>query len=165
MSLALDWLRTKRGEDPMIYIDDVFRYAMARLRNREDAEDIACEVVQSLPNPCNRRELRIYMLGVARRKIADHRRRDPEPPNRLDVDPSHRFDSQSDHAAMVESVLGRLSEDHREVLNLKYIVGLSCAEIGSLLGRKSVAIDSLLQRARAAFGAEWTRVTTEEVEW
>jgi len=74
MSLAFEGLRLRNAEDPMVYLDDFFRYAMARLRIREDAEDVAIEVVQSLPNPCARRELRIYMLGMARRKVADRLR-------------------------------------------------------------------------------------------
>ena len=51
MSLALDWLRTRNGEDPMGYLDTVFRYAMARLNQREEAEDIAIEVVQAYKCP------------------------------------------------------------------------------------------------------------------
>ena len=45
MSLAINWLRTQKGEDPMVYLDDVYRYVAVRLGNREDAEDIAIEVV------------------------------------------------------------------------------------------------------------------------
>ena len=75
MSLAIDWIFTRRGVDPMDFLDDVFRYSYARLGQREEAEDVAIEVVQALPNPCKRRDLRVYMLGMARRKIADRFRR------------------------------------------------------------------------------------------
>lgn len=161
MNLALDWLLPKRGEDPMVFLDDVFRYAYARTRNREEAEDIAIEVVQALPNPCRKDNLRVYMLGMARRKIADHFRRQRTNPIQ-ESDATTRFDSRSDDVALVGDTLARLSDDHREVLTLKYVVGLSSQEIGELTGKNSTAIDSLLQRARGAFSEAWESITSDE---
>jgi RNA polymerase sigma-70 factor, ECF subfamily len=148
----------------MVFLNDVYRYAQARLGHREDAEDIAIEVVQALPNPCHRRDLRIYMIGMARRKIAD-RLRKRRPDHVFEVSKTAtRFDHESDESVLVESVMSRLSTDHREALTLKYVIGLSSAEIGVLMGRPSTAIDSLLQRARDAFAAEWSQISTDEVK-
>jgi RNA polymerase sigma-70 factor, ECF subfamily len=163
MNLALDWIRPKRGEEPMAFLDDVFRYAYARIGSREDAEDIAIEVVQSLPSPCRKENLRVYMLGMARRKIADRTRRRRATVSINELDATTRFDPASDDAALVGHVLARLGDDHREVLTLKYIVGLSSREIADLIGRQPGAIDSLLQRARDAFAEVWTQLTSEEV--
>ncbi|HVT10846.1 MAG TPA: sigma-70 family RNA polymerase sigma factor [Fimbriimonadaceae bacterium] len=163
MSLALDWFRTREGEDPMVYLDDVFRYAMARLGSREDAEDVAIEVVQALPNPCYRRDLRTYMFGVARRKAIDRQRRARPTVAVREEDASARFDGASDHAAMVARAMSDLSEEHREALALKYIAGLTSAEIGRIVGKRPDAVDSLLQRARNAFAQAWTRLTSDEV--
>ena len=162
MSLALDWLRTRKGEDPMVYHTEVFRYAMSRLRNREDAEDVAIEVIQALPNPCSRRDLKVYMLGMARRKVFTRLRRDRPPVEVRDTDSSTRFDDRSDETTMVATVLAELSEEHREALTLKYIAGLSSAEIGRVTGKRSDAVDSMLQRARDAFAQAWTRLTNDE---
>src|SRR5579872_6109523 len=134
MSLALDWMRTRNGEDPMQHLDSVFRYAMARLNDREEAEDIAIEVVQALPNPCYRRDLRLYMVGMARRKVVDQfRRRRPEATVR-EGDSARRFDDKSDDGALIGVVMARLSPDHREALALKYVAGLTSKEIGQVLG-------------------------------
>ncbi len=155
MSLALDWLRREDKEDPMRYLDDVFRYARTRLGDREEAEDVAIEVVQSLPNPCRRGELRSYMVGMARRKIADRlRRRRPFAALR-EGDAVGRFDFASDEAASVEAALARLTAEHRELLTLKYLLGFSSREIGLALGKRADAVDSGLQRARAAFAEIW----------
>ncbi len=162
MNLALDWLRPKRGEEPMAYLDDVFRYAYARTRNREEAVDIAIEVVQSLPSPCRKDNLRVYMLGMARRKIANYARRRRDEPVR-EQDATTRFDPLSDDAALVATTMAALSDDHREVLTLKYVVGLSSQEISSLMDRSAPAIDSLLQRARDSFAQAWTELTSDEV--
>lgn len=162
MNLALDWIRPKRGEEPMAYLDDVFRYAFARTGNREEAEDIAIEVVQALPSPCRKENLRMYMLGMARRKIADYARRRRPQTDLRELDTTTRFDPASDDATLVGHTLGQLSDEHREVLTLKYIVGLSSREIGDLLGKNSPAIDSLLQRARDSFAGIWSQLTSEE---
>src|SRR5579872_7508652 len=134
MDGALDRILMRRGEEPMLHLDSVFRYAMARLNDREEAEDIAIEVVQALPNPCYRRDLRSYMVGMARRKVADRfRRRRPEATVR-EGDSAERFDDKSDDGALIGEVMARLSPDHREALALKYVAGLTSKEIGQVLG-------------------------------
>ena len=155
MSLAHEGTVGRRGEEPMRYLDDVFRYAMARLGDREEAEDVAIETVQALPNPCQRRELRAYMVGVARRKVADRlRRRKPTAPLR-EMDHIATFERDSNEAATVAATLERLTPEHRELLVLKYALEFSSAEIGRALGKRPTAVDSALQRARAAFEAAW----------
>ncbi len=163
MSLAIDWVWLRRGEDPMVYLNDVYRYAMAKLGHREDAEDVAIEVVQALPNPCRRRDLRVYMLGMARRKVADRvrKRRQTEPIRETDL--KGRFDHQADEAAFVTCVMQHLNPEHREVLVLKYVVGMSSAEIGKVLEKRPDAIDSQVQRAREAFERHWSQLSGEEV--
>lgn len=139
----------------MRYLDDVFRYARTRLGDREEAEDVAIEVVQSLPNPCYRRELRAYMVGMARRKIADRLRRRRPMAVLQEADVVGRFDASADQAAQLSRVLAKLSPEHREMLTLKYAFGFSSAEIGLALGKRPDAVDSGLQRARAAFERVW----------
>jgi|SRR5579862_3394621 len=164
MSLALDWLRPRNAEDPMVYYAEVFRYALTRLGNREDAEDIAIEVVQALPNPCFRRDLKIYMLGVARRKSISLLRRSRPAMEIRDHEAAVRFDDRSDQAAMVGQVLGAISLEHRDVLTLKYMAGLTSAEIGKVTGKRADAVDSMLQRARDAFAEAWTLLSGDEVK-
>ena len=163
MSLAVNWPWIQSGEDPAIYLDDVFRYAHSRLRSREDAEDIACEVAQSLPSPCRRRDLRVYMIGMARRKVADRLRRAKDTVEIHERDLVGRFDEASDRTALVELVLAKLTEDQREALTLKYVAGFTSQEVAATLGRNSEAIDSLLQRGRASFAREWNALSSEEV--
>jgi RNA polymerase sigma factor (sigma-70 family) len=163
MSLAMRWPWISVGEQPADYLDDVYRYAKSRLSSREDAEDVACEVVHSLPTRTTRPDLKPYMIGIARRKIVDRLRRSRDIVEILEIDHVHRFDDASDDAAVVERVLSAVAEDQREALVLKYVIGLSSAEIGTVLNRRSDAVDSLLQRGRAAFAAAWTEISSEKV--
>ena len=122
------------------------------------------EVVHALPSKCKRRELRAYMIGIARRKIADRRRSARDAVVVLETDSVGRFDNAADEAALVEHVLGMLTEDQREVLTLRFVIGLSSQETGAVLDRTPEAIDSLVQRGRAAFCREWNALSSEAVK-
>ena len=56
--------------------------------------------------------------------------------------------------ARAEAALARLSEEHREVIVLARIVGLSHAQIAEKLGTTEVATRSLLHRALARLAVE-----------
>ena len=137
--------------DPMLFVDDVYRYALARTNRQEDAEDIAIEVVQQSPKHLKPDELKPYMIGMARRKVADHFRH----ANRSIERPNIPSETQIEAVLDVQRALETMSESHRECLILKYVTGLSSAEIGTQISLSSEAVDSLLQRARKAFAKEW----------
>ena len=97
-----------------------------------------------------------WLLGVARHKLADHYRRRhdrfsipvaelPEP-----VDPADDWDVELDRI-VAESVLAKLSEQHRTVLALRYMDDCSVPECAELIGRTVHATEALLVRARRAF--------------
>ena len=137
--------------DPMLLVDDVYRYALARTGSKEDAEDIAIEVVQQSPKHLTAEELRPYMIGMTRRKVADHFRhvkRSLGPQTESKAFPI-------DEILDVQSALNTMSDNHRECLILKYVTGLSSIEIATQLNLSPEAVDSLLQRARKAFAKEW----------
>ena len=54
----------------------------------------------------------------------------------------------------VTRALGRLPAVHRQVLVLKYLDELSVQQIATQLGRTSVQVQSLLQRARDGLRSE-----------
>lgn len=140
--------------DPMPFMDEVTRYAYFRLGSREDAEDVAAQVhhaalrARTVDNP------RLYLLGIARRKVADNLRRRKgirfAPLSAADRASSSFSDAVHLHRD-VAAVLRSISDDHREVLVLKYVVEMSAEEIATLTGRTPAAVNSLLQRAREAF--------------
>lgn len=54
-----------------------------------------------------------------------------------------------EEVAQLEAALDRLPDEHREVLTLAHLVGLSRAEIGRRIGRSEDAVRQLLRRAKA----------------
>ena len=140
--------------DPMQFVDDVFRYALARTGSKEDAEDIAIEVAQQAPRELTANDLKPYMVGMARRKVADYFR-DPERRVEIGGLPDHTVGPAVDSMIDVQRALDTVSDSHRDCLILKYVNGLSSSEIGTLMEMSPEAVDSLLQRARKAFANQW----------
>jgi RNA polymerase sigma-70 factor (ECF subfamily) len=137
-------------------MDDVLRYAMVRLGNHEDAEDVAARVFDAGHRMPACEDPRLYLLGIARRKVADAlrqrgRRVRGQSLDSLLQEPGHSQELAVDRRTAVAMVLDRLSDDHREALALKYLNDLSVDEIAAVMGRSSAAVNSLLQRAREAF--------------
>lgn len=64
--------------------------------------------------------------------------------------PSVRLRS-TEELGRIESTFDRMSEDHREVVTLSRVVGLSHAEIGERMGRSEEAARQLLHRALSVF--------------
>lgn len=160
--------------DPDPHLDDVLRYAFFRLGSREDAEDVTAQVRHVALKEGRRlaeaEDPRIYLIGIARRKVADVLRRRSRAPQARSLDdptfvpPGGADDLDAIHRrAAIAGVMRRLPDDQREALALKYLVGFSAAEIASLTERTPIAVNSLLQRAREAFAAEAGDQFEEEI--
>lgn len=149
---------------PALYLDEVFRYASRRLERREDAEDVCAETFaaafEQLPRFRGEVEVRLWLLGIARRKVADAlrrhaRRREVAWPDEFETaDPGHnerpaRAALREESRSKMRQLLAQLKDEQREVLLLKYVEELSVEEIALVIGRSKGATNSLLQRARA----------------
>ena len=146
---------------------------------REDSFDLvqsACrEVLRDIPAEGYRDEagFRHWLFLAAERKILDraryHRRqkREAEAPMSLSAAEREmlgrgygRTESPSreaighEEAARLESALQRLGEEHRSVILMARVVGMSHAQIAAALGKSEVAVRSLLHRATARLAVE-----------
>ena len=150
--------------NPMSFLDTIYRYAYSRLGDREEAEDVAIEVVQAVPSPAAKEDLKLYMLGMARRKVVNRMRRNRSASPLFESDSVQSNGRQVEDSVLVGQVLDHLNPDQREALICKYVVGLSIQEISALMERSPEAVESLLQRSKTAFATRWTRATGEEIE-
>ena len=138
---------------------DVLAYLARRGSPVEDAADVYAQVLEvtwrKLPVvPADDREAFAWMLGVARRCLANHRRggaRRPALADRL-RDELPRATTQPDTDATVdaERALATLSADDRELVTLVYWEGLTTAEAAGVLGVSDAAARKRLERARSA---------------
>ena len=144
------------------HLDEVYGYVARRLQRREDAEDVTAETFAAafaaLPKYRGDVEPKLWLFGIARRKIADALRRkqrrpetpwdeSDEPPTPRDDDPAHHF-SRGENARQMRILLAQLQPDQREALLLKYVEELSVEQIAVVMNRSKGAANSLLQRAR-----------------
>lgn len=138
----------------------VLRYAVARLGDRDGAEDVAQEVfvaaveaVDRLRDP-SERGVEAWLLGIARNKIADRirrlqRARRHSPPEVVSVDAGElavdRITSQE-----VREAMQRLSDDQREVIIRRFILDQSLEQVAAATGRPVGAVKSMQHRALAS---------------
>lgn len=134
------------------HLPTVHRYAMARLGNVQEAEDVTAQsfeaALRDLRRYDGRSSLATWLIGIARHKVADHLRRsrttapldaaealpDPAPNRALEL-------------AEVADVLRRLPPERAELLALRFYAGLSVAECAHMMGRSEGAIKMLTLRA------------------
>lgn len=145
------------------HLDAVFRYARRRLPSDEDAEDAASETFAAVFAHFPKRFIiapRAYLLGIARRKVADvlrRRSRRPEIPldelaERAGKAPQTEIE-RAERVQILRELVVALPDAQREALLLFYLDDLPLVEIAAVLRRSPAAVNSLLQRARATIFA------------
>lgn len=142
----------------------VLGYALRRVDDPADAADAVAETfliawrrLRDVPlDP----EARAWLLGVARRVLANQRRgarRQVGLAERLAFElPAlvAALEPPSETDLTVRRALARLSDEDREVLLLAAWDGLTPAEIASVIGARPVTVRSRLHRARRRLRAE-----------
>lgn len=147
------------------YADAIFRYCLARIRNKEDALDITQDVFMRTWRYIARGEridyMKSFLYRVARNALINAS--DKHPVVSLDelvengVDPVSESDTEM-HLAFQEvmDALGKLDEKYRDAVSLKYVSGLSVKEIASILKTSenviSVRIHRGLEQLRTCMG-------------
>ncbi len=161
------------------YGDLVFAFIVHRLDGvRSDAEEIWQETfiaaLRSLSDYRGQSRLSSWLLGIARRKVADYWRRKHADVTRVSTVPPEKLVELMDKGplpdelirqnatrAMVVSALVELPTDYREALIARYADNCSVEEVARRLGRTYKATESLLSRARAALREVLIRIQEE----
>lgn len=139
-------------------LPEVYGFLLARCGNRELAEDLTADAFLSAVTAIRSGAVDAITTGwlivVARRRLVDHWRRLEVEQRRLQLvagaggDVHDQWGEDLD-LGMARTALAGLSPQHRAVLTLKYIDGLSVAEVAHLMDRSVAATEGLLQRARS----------------
>ena len=146
----------------------VFRYLYSHLEQVQDAEDLTEEVFfrawRALPRYRQQGvPFQAYLLRIARNVLIDHYRRDKSSQNQHATpveDLAHLLPDPSvgpmsvgmEHQELVHK-LRNLPEDHRTVLVLRFLNGLTPLETAQVMGRSAGAVRVLQHRALTAFRA------------
>lgn len=143
---------------------EILRYLIVRVRDRDVAEDIAQQVFlkgwQAIPRYEHRgTPFRAWLYRMAHNQMVDHFRTTRPTTDLEGVDIPE--DSEADERLLtaetnelLQGALGRLSDDHRQVLVLRFLMEKSAREIGEIMGRKEVTVRGLQMRALQALRRE-----------
>jgi RNA polymerase sigma-70 factor (ECF subfamily) len=150
-------------------LPEVYGFLLARCGDRALAEDLTADTFMSAVSAVRSATVDTITTGwlivVARRRLVDHWRRQEIEQRRLRLVPAGAGEDLDEpwtddiDRGTAMTVLAELSPQHRAVLTLKYLDGLSVREVAALVGRSVHATEGLLQRARTAL-----RDAYEEVE-
>jgi RNA polymerase sigma-70 factor (ECF subfamily) len=149
----------------------VLGYALRRCNEPADAADVLAETFlvawRRLDDvPAAAADARPWLLGVARRVIANQRRgaaRRSALSRRLGRELEVVAPAREQDAGVVTDALGRLDPADRELLELTSWEGLDPGQIAIALGVPAGTVRSRLSRARARLRSELEQHATEEI--
>jgi RNA polymerase sigma-70 factor (ECF subfamily) len=136
------------------HADEILCYVKSLVQDHHEAEDITQNVFLKLMRVIGKYEPRnvpfsAWIRKVARNVALDHlRARHLTLFEDIQVADDDRRQIGRERGRDLCEALDRLTEEQREVLVLRHIVGLSPAEIAKLLGKKENAIHGLHHRGR-----------------
>ena len=145
------------------YMPRVYRYALARLGNVAEAEDLTEEVFLRMLGAIGSFHWRdvpfsSWLFRIARNQLASHFRRIAQRGGTASEIGEDVIDWRHDLAAVVENQITieevrrateQLPEAQREVIAMRFAVGLSIAETAKALGKREGNIKALQHKAIA----------------
>ncbi|TAJ20169.1 MAG: RNA polymerase sigma factor [Dehalococcoidia bacterium] len=143
---------------------EILRYLTHRTGSPETAEDLTQQVFlkawQAIPRFEQRGvPFKAWLYRMAHNQMVDHFRTHKVTSELGDFDTPDDADQESalltgEMSEALHRALARLSEDHRQVLTLRFLMEKSAREIGEVMGRKEVTIRGLQMRALQALRRE-----------
>ena len=142
------------------YQPEILRYLTHRLRDQDLAEDLTQQVFlkawQAVPRYQQRGvPFKAWLYRMAHNQMIDHFRAHRPTTDLEGIDvPEEPIAEQrlirQELLDCLQEALDRLTEDHRQVLVLRFLMEQSAAEIGTIMDRKEVTVRGLQFRALRA---------------
>ena len=139
---------------------EILRYLVHRVGDPDAAEDLAQQVFLKAWQAIPRYEARgvpfkAWLYRMAHNQMVDHFRTHRQTTDLEGVEIPEEAEAEEAllTAEMSEALtlaLARLSEDHRQVLTLRFLMEKSAREIAEIMGRKEVTVRGLQMRALQA---------------
>jgi RNA polymerase sigma factor (sigma-70 family) len=149
----------RAGFDDLVRHLDPRLVGFARARGADDPEGLADEVLVQMCRGIgdfegNLAQFRAWVFTIARNRIIDERRRAARRVDAVPTEPARLPDASVDvdlpdgeQRERVEALLAGLTDDQREIVVLRVVVGLSVEETAAIVGRRAGAVRALQHRA------------------
>ncbi len=143
------------------YADNVYGYICSIVRDEYEAEDITQHIFAKLMTSLARYEPRVvpfsaWILRVAHNAAIDHVRvRRPVPVEEVrPADTADDGDGGRERFADLRLALAALPAEQRDVIVLRFLVGLTPGEVAERMGRSEDAVHGLQHRGRRRLRSE-----------
>ena len=138
------------------YAPSIYRYLLSRLGNVEEAKDVTSQTFltafEAFPRYQHQGYFSAWLFSIARSKYVDHLRRARRQPGPLDEgvtadlpDPLGQV-IETERVSELKRCIRALPEREQDLLRLRYVAGLSFAEVASLLKKKEDAVKKSIYR-------------------
>jgi RNA polymerase sigma-70 factor, ECF subfamily len=135
------------------FADELLRFAMASLGEREAAEDVVQETMVAAWAGARRfrgeSSARSWLFGICRNQVALELRRRPRRPEPQEPDEDLAAPAPTEARAGLPEALELLDTEQRQLLQLVYVQGLPQQEVADALGIPLGTVKSRLFSARA----------------
>ena len=140
------------------HLDGLFGFAFTLTRNVEEAEDLvqdtALRALKARNVPPNDTAYRVWLYRILRNKFIDQTRKSiPEPYDPQVLSEMQAVDAHAEERQIttltVHQAFEILSDEHRQILSLIDIAGMSYGEAAQVLGIPDGTVMSRVSRARA----------------
>jgi RNA polymerase sigma-70 factor, ECF subfamily len=158
--------RAKQGDPDSIrflylrYADNVYGYVCSIVRDEHEAEDVTQQIFAKLLTALQRYEPRsvpfsAWILRIAHNAAIDHMRaRRAVPCEEVRSPELEDGDLSRERARDLQAALEKLPPEQRDVIVMRFVLGLSPREIADRIGRSEDAVHGLQHRGRITLRRE-----------
>ncbi|MEA2295873.1 MAG: hypothetical protein QOE86_3512 [Solirubrobacteraceae bacterium] len=144
------------------YADNVYGYVCSIVRDEHEAEDVTQQIFAKLMTALQRYEPRsvpfsAWILRIAHNAAIDHMRaRRAVPCEEVRSPDLEDIDLSRERSRDLKSALSKLPPEQRDVIVMRFVLGLSPKEIAERIGRSEDAVHGLQHRGRTTLRRELT---------
>jgi RNA polymerase sigma-70 factor, ECF subfamily len=138
------------------YAPPIYRYLLSRLGNVAEAQDVTSQTFltafEAFPRYQHLGYFSAWLFSIARSKYIDHLRKARTQPDSLDEQVKAELPDplgqviETERVSALKECIRALPEHEQELLRLRYVAGLSFAEVASILTKKEDAVKKSIYR-------------------